>query len=564
MLFSIIVFIAVLSLLVFVHELGHFISGKLCNIYIDQFSIGMPPRLFGVRIGETDYCIGALPIGGYVKMAGQEDIPLDDAEREREYGHVPPERWFRNRPLWQRYIVVISGPLMNFVLAIFIYTILVSKGTYLPEMELEARVGKIEENSPAQKAYVYQYIEGVTQKNKYSSTQNLTGWKTGDRIITINGRKIEKFSDIFLGAAIGGTEKEHTVILERTNPDGTTQKLISFLRPEIIGDSEVPRYGITPFYSALIEEVLPGMPAEKAGLQKGDIILCANNTVVDRVTFVELTEKTPPDKPMQLIVMRNNERIYIELTPTSVGRLKGLSLKEVTLSKGSKGLQIADISEEIQTKTGLRRKDIITKINGKEFSIEDLRAYEINHPGETLELEVYRPPVLLGLLESSSYLVAKISLEKVNAIGVTLGERLIKVDYPPSQWIPEALKRSYADLKQTILILRGLIVGSVSPKVLGGPIMIFDATSKAASMGITWLLNLIALISVNLAVVNLLPIPVLDGSLVLLLTIEGIRRKPLSPKLQERFQQIGIAIILMLLVLVSWNDIRRILTDILP
>lgn len=564
MVFSIVVFIAVLSLLVFVHELGHFISGKLCNIYIDQFSIGMPPRLFGIKIGETDYCVGALPIGGYVKMAGQEDFPLDEAEREKEYGHVPPERWFKNRPLWQRYIVVISGPLMNFVLAIIIYAILVSKGSYLPEMELEAKVGKVEENSPAHKAPVYRYIEGVTEKDRYLSEDYQVGWKTGDKILSINGREIKKFSDIFLGAAIGGTDKEHTVILERTFPDGSVQKLISFLKPEIIGQSEVPRYGINPFYSALIEEVLPGMPADKAGLRKGDIILTANNTIVDRVTFVELTEKTPENKPMNLVIDRNNERIQIEVSPTSVGRLKGISFREIHLDGNKIGLQILEISEEMQNKTGLRRKDVITKINGKEFSFDELRTYEINHPGETLEVEVYRPPVIFGLLEPSSKLVAKINLEKVSAIGVTLGERLIKVDYPPSQWLPEAFRRSYADLRQTILILKGLIGGSVSPKVLGGPIMIFDATSKAASMGINWLLNLIALISVNLAVVNLLPIPVLDGSLVLLLTVEGIRRKPLSPKLQERFQQIGVAIILILLVLVSWNDIRRLLNDILP
>ncbi len=564
MLFSIIVFIAVLSLLVFVHELGHFISAKLCNIYVDQFSIGMPPRLFGIKIGETDYCVGALPIGGYVKMAGQEDIPLDDEERKKEYGHVPPERWFKNRPLWQRYIVVISGPLMNFVLAIIIYTIIISKGSYLPEMEIEARVGKIEENSPAQKAIVYTYIEGITDKEKYSSQQPQIGWKTGDRILTINGRKIEKFSDIFLSAAIGGTEKEHIVILERLNPDGSVQKLISFVKPEIIGESEVPRYGIAPFYSALIEDVVKGMPAEKAGIKKGDIIISANNIIVDRPTFVELTEKSPSNVPMKLTIERNNEKIPIDVIPTEVGRLKGILLQEIKLPQNKKGLQIVEITEEMQTKTGLRKKDIITQINGEEYSLEQFHLLEIHHPGETLEVEVYRPPVLFGLLESSSKLHTKITLERVNAIGVTLGERLVKINYPIAQWIPEALKRSYNDLKQTILILKGLILGSVSPKVLGGPIMIFDATSKAANMGLNWLLNLVALISVNLAVVNLLPIPVLDGSLVMLLTIEGIRKKPLSPKLQERFQQIGVAIILLLLILVSWNDIRRILTDIIP
>jgi membrane-associated protease RseP (regulator of RpoE activity) len=106
---------------------------------------------------------------------------------------------------------------------------------------------------------------------------------------------------------------------------------------------------------------------------------------------------------------------------------------------------------------------------------------------EVIELDVYRPPVLMGLLEKSSTLKLKVTLDSVQAIGVALGERLVKVNYPPTQWLSEALKRSYNDLKQTVLVLKGLIVGAVSPKVLGGPIMIFDATSKAASMGIDWL-----------------------------------------------------------------------------
>ncbi|MGC9053819.1 MAG: site-2 protease family protein [Candidatus Hydrogenedens sp.] len=249
----------------------------------------------------------------------------------------------------------------------------------------------------------------------------------------------------------------------------------------------------------------------------------------------------------------------------TVGRLRGISLLETSGSRDDrKGLVVVDIELEMQKKTGLRRKDIITKINGEYFSIDKLHQFEREHAGETIELEVYRPPVIFGLLEKSSTLKLKVTLDPVQAIGVALGEKLVKVDYPVSQWLPEAFKRSYDDLKQTILVLKGLIVGAVSPKVLGGPIMIFDATSKAANMGIDWLLGLMALVSVNLAVVNLLPIPILDGSLVFILTIESIMKRPLSPKIQERIQQIGFVIIILLLLLVSWNDIRRIISDIIP
>ncbi len=564
MLFSIFIFVVVLSILVFVHELGHFVAAKLCNIYVDQFSIGMPPRLFGIKIGETDYCIGALPIGGYVKMAGQEDVPMDDKEREETYGHIPQERWFKFRPLWQRYIVIISGPFMNFVLAIFIYIILVAKGTLLPEMEIDSKIGKIEENSPAFTAPLFIYDETKKERTDYPENPDDIGWKTGDRILSINGSPVKKFSDLFVNAALGGSSDEHTVILEREKPDTTKQKYISFIKPEIIENSEVPRYGVAPFYTALVKEIIKGMPAEQAGLKEGDIIISANDVYVDRTTFVELTEKTPPNQPLKLVIERNGQRQQIEITPTTVGRLLGVTLIETTINEDQKGLLVADIDPDVQKKTGLRRKDIITKINGEPFTIERLHQFEREHPGEVIELDVYRPPVLMGLLEKSSTLKLKVTLDSVQAIGVALGEKLVKVNYPPTQWLSEALKRSYNDLKQTVLVLKGLIVGAVSPKVLGGPIMIFDATSKAASMGIDWLLGLVALVSVNLAVVNLLPIPILDGSLVFILTIESIMKKPLSIKMQERIQQVGLIIILLLFVLVSWNDIRRILTDIIP
>jgi len=565
MLFSIFVFIVVLSVLIFVHELGHFVSAKLCNIYVDQFSIGMPPRLLGIKIGETDYCIGALPIGGYVKMAGQEDVPLDDKEREETYGHVPPERWFKFRPIWQRYIVIISGPFMNFVLAIFIYIILVSKGTLMPEMEIDSRIGKIEENSPAYNAPLFIYNESKKNRNDYPENPDDIGWKTGDRILFINGNAVRKFSDLFVNATLGGPSEVHKVIIERETPFGEKKKYISFIKPEIIEGSELPRYGVSPFYSALLKEVIKDMPAEKAGLKSGDIILSANGIVVDRTTFVELTEQAPINQNISLVIDRNGEKKHIQVVPVTVGRLRGISLVETLLSsENKKGLLVLDIDTEMQTKTGLRRKDIITKINGEYFTLENLHQFEREHPGETIELEVYRPPVLFGLLEKSSNLKLKVSLEPVQAIGVVLGEKLIKVNYPVSRWLPEAFKRSYEDLKQTVLVLKGLIIGAVSPKVLGGPIMIFDATSKAASMGIDWLLGLMALVSVNLAVVNLLPIPILDGSLVLMLTIESLRKRPISPKMQERFQQLGFVIIILLLLLVSWNDIRRILSDIIP
>jgi len=155
LLVNLLVFIVVLGVLIFFHEMGHFLAAKACGIYVDRFSLGMPPRVAGIRLGETDYCIGALPIGGYVKMAGQEDAPLSEEEREKDYGHVPPERWYNNKPVWQRMIVIVAGPLMNLLLGILLYGIVAAAGTRVPESEISTRAGFVKPESPAASAPLY-------------------------------------------------------------------------------------------------------------------------------------------------------------------------------------------------------------------------------------------------------------------------------------------------------------------------------------------------------------------------------------------------------------------------
>src|SRR5690606_25963797 len=120
-----------------------------------RFSVGMPPRVVGFKWGETDYCIGALPIGGFVKMAGQEDAPLSEEEREKDYGGVPPERWFNNKPVWQRIIVILAGPVANLILAVLLFGLLAIVGKQVSESETSARVGFVEADFPAATAKLF-------------------------------------------------------------------------------------------------------------------------------------------------------------------------------------------------------------------------------------------------------------------------------------------------------------------------------------------------------------------------------------------------------------------------
>lgn len=175
---SILIFLLVLSFLVFFHEMGHFLAAKACNIYVDRFSVGMPPRVIGFKWGETDYCIGALPIGGFVKMAGQEDAPLTEEEREREYGSIPPDRWFNNKPVWQRMIVLLAGPVANLLLAVVLYGVLVGVGEQVPESVLSPRIGKVEKDYPAATAKLYK-MASATDTPDMTGDPDAVGLATG-------------------------------------------------------------------------------------------------------------------------------------------------------------------------------------------------------------------------------------------------------------------------------------------------------------------------------------------------------------------------------------------------
>src|SRR5690606_16116775 len=135
-------------------------AAKACGVYCDRFSLGMPPRVWGFKWGETDYCIGALPIGGYVKMAGQEDAPRSAEERDREYAHVPAERFYSSKPVWQRSIIIFAGPFMNLVLGVFLYGVVAYFGAEVPESKVDNRVGAVLPGSPAAEAPMYLIPEG--------------------------------------------------------------------------------------------------------------------------------------------------------------------------------------------------------------------------------------------------------------------------------------------------------------------------------------------------------------------------------------------------------------------
>jgi RIP metalloprotease RseP len=651
---DILVFLVVLGVLVFVHELGHFAAAKACGIYVDRFSLGMPPRLFGFKIGETDYCIGALPIGGYVKMAGQEDAPLSEDERQKTYGRVPPERWFNNKPRWQRAFVLVAGPAMNLVLAFVIFAGMAAVGGEVPLAEIDNRIGVVEPNSPAESAPLYRVAEDGESVN-FSGPPESIGWKTGDRILSINGNEVTRITDVAIEGVLG-KGKVATVLLERAQPDGATTRYVSRVEPKVLDDKNFTRFGVQPFDTGLVRHVLPDTPAEKFGLRRGDEIVRMNGDVVDSATFSLKVKDLPPGTRLDLAILRDGQLIPLTLETQTQGRFdevafspplqpllllpdnvtpkvaikdaaftaattlrKGDAIVEVNGEKAAGQLlrritegdpdeqveitveradrwfglvdgggtetltltaaqllqaligldvnapiQIAGISGALKEVTGLQRKDILLEVDGQPATPGLLREIERTRAGESVPVKVRRPAIFLGLAQGEDVIETELPVASVEMIGVVWDTKMAFRRVPPAEVLPEAWNECKRVVVQTYAILAGLLGGSVSPTMLGGPVMIFDLTTQAARMNFMRLVEIVAIISVNLAIFNLLPLPVLDGGQLLFLGIEGVRRKPVNVKVMEMVQQAGILFILGLIVYVTFNDISRVVERFLP
>ncbi|HOV61353.1 MAG TPA: site-2 protease family protein [Candidatus Hydrogenedentes bacterium] len=556
MIFNLLVFLAVLSVLVFVHELGHFLAAKWCGVYVKRFSIGMPPRLFGVQVGETDYCVGALPFGGFVMMAGQEDVPLTEEERQKEYGDIPDHRKFDRRPARERLLILFMGPLMNLVLAFVLYFGIALAGETVPEWDASPRVGEVEADSPAASAALYRIDEGTTALD-FHAPPDTVGWEPGDLIATVNGKSIRNISELAAIAVLHGTGTYHDIIIEReTEPGKPPIRYACRVAPRVMGEgrSARPRFGVSPFETPRIGEVTRAeAPAAVAGLRAGDVIWRVNGKRVTRAQFVRTIEDTPDGEPVQLEVLREGNLISMTVFPRSTGRIRGMSLAP----RPDGTAEVQSLTASMAAFSGLLPGDIIVSLEGKPVTEASLRQLEESRPGAVLAAEATRPARLLGLAARSGRLRVNIPVDTVRAIGVALDPVTVHRSFGLLGSFPEALRNGWRDVTQTLLTLKGLVTRDVSPRDLGGPLMIYDVTAQAARVGFSWLVRITALISVNLFIFNLLPLPVLDGGQIVTNLVEGLRGRPLNTVVLERVQQVGIILVLLLMIYVTFNDIMR-------
>jgi regulator of sigma E protease len=428
---TLLAFVFVLGVLVFVHELGHFVAAKRVGIKVLKFQLGFNPTILSFRRGDTEYGIGALPLGGYVKMAGDNPDEARTGESDE----------FLSKTKWERFQVLIMGPAMNLLLAFVLLAIVLHQGgdvrTYHDQPPI---VGVVAAGSPASKVDI----------------------QPGDRIASVAGRSVKTWEQ-FLIAVAQRPNRETSVGLLRNGLEVTRT-----VTPENAGKSgfEVGDIGVLPNVHPHVRSVSPGEPAERAGLKGGDVVVAIDGQPITFASQLRETIAKHPEQPITMTIRRDGATLTIQATPAK---------------RGNQGL-----------------------------------------------------------------------------LGITIGDETKSVN--PS--VVEAIVLSaQKNVEYSVLILQtvwGLLTAQTSPRQLMGPVAIAQLSGESAQAGWIALFGLMASISLNLGLLNLLPIPILDGGHIFIMALEGIARRDFSIRVKEKMLLAGFVMLMMLMVTVIYNDLTRV------
>lgn len=522
--------------LIFIHELGHFLLAKWHGVRVHVFSIGMGPYLLTFTVGETVYALSLVPIGGYVKMAGQDDMrPTLEASKD--------PRDYRNKPVGARAAILAAGAAFNLIFALLAFTF-----CYWHGVELNPpKVGEVFEYLPI-KNKCFEITPTGPQPHPL---------KKGDLIVAVDGKPVKCFLDVALAVAGSGSDNEIYLDYERNgerqhDPVRVTAAYDKEHGSKVIGlmpydEMQYFRMGFKIDRRVVVgDDPKEDTPAFKVGLRKGDQLVSIDGEPIDeRYTMMHAVDRKQ-GKEQKLVILRDGERK--ELTVAAEGKeayhgtqfLLGVSLPQADL--------VSTINEKSEAyAAGLREGDYI-------------RAFTVLRDKKHVYLE-YTKSLEADAEKFSSVLPRETKLSRSECpweIGYRIeGEWLIKADT-----FVEALGMAWDDLLRysgsVFTVVRGLLTGQVSPKALSGPAGIAHAmTSVASQKPFMYYFWFLAFISINLGVLQFIPIPLLDGWHLLMLAVEKLKGSPVAPRVQEAFQWVGLFLILSLLVLATSNDIMR-------
>jgi len=448
---SLLAFVAAIGLLVAVHEYGHYIVARLLGVKVIRYSIGFGRVLWSRRGGpdQTEYCLSAIPLGGYVKLLDERDCPVSFAERHRA---------FNRQSAPARIAILSAGPLFNLAFAVVAYTVMFVSG--VPGMK--PVIGAVEDGSVAARA----------------------GLRAGDTILTVGDRQVGTWESATL-AILDGILSEGAVRLAVADDAGTS-RTVSL--PTAGQESRLtepgqlfPGLGFSPWSPRpppLIGTVVAGGPAERAGLMPGDLVLDVDGEPIGTwFAWVEVIRSSPGEQ-LLVTVLRGDIEIEllvdVEIADTDAGRI------------GRIGAAAADM-----------------------------------------------PADLLA--------------------GMRAEER-----YGPVEALTRATAKTWEMSLLTLRMIWRMVTGDVSVKNISGPINIAQYAGVSATIGLTAFLSLLAIVSISLGVLNLLPVPMLDGGQIVYTVAESVKGSPLSERAQIIGQQVGIAFLLMLMTLAFYNDLSRV------
>ena len=529
---SIVKFGVVLGILIFVHELGHFMVARWAGVYVKKFYLGFDIgglKLFRYRGKETEYGIGILPLGGYVKMAGQEDVPASDEEAQEKLAEedkdIPLDRRFDHKSIRSRVAIIVAGPVMNLILGLVVFIIVAFIGIQVPIHMSEPLIGGVEEGLPAAAAGVI----------------------PGDRIVAVDGVKTDNWEDLFYQIMRTESGREIGMTISRGE-----KRIDTKITPEKFLGTRYSRIGIAPGGQVLTWVVQTDSPAYAAGFQVGDVIREINGIPV-LSPMIEYYLPDPEADEIQLTGYHPDldEVFQVELPISPVSIIRGLYLD---------GGRVDNIDYRAEGELlSLKKGDQVVAVDGAEVSPDEvIGVIRAAAPGSILELGIERSGWMFFKPSKEFTVRAEVSsMPSLKGVVIHYSPEEVTVQYSGWKAVEAGAGMAVESVRKMLDLFYLMISGRIKTSEVSGPVGIFKITSQVS--GLSRLLYLLALISINLGIINLFPLPVLDGGHLLFFLIEAVIRRPLSEKFMLIAQQTGLALIGILFILVTYNDILRVL-----
>lgn len=539
---NVITFVFVLSLLVFVHEMGHYLVGRWSGIRIMAFSIGFGPEILGHtdRHG-TRWKLSLIPLGGYVRFFGDEDASSKtDTDQLAAMTEEARAQSFAGAKLWKRAATVAAGPIANFILAIAIFAVLFSvygRTVADPVVAMVTRDGAAAE----------------------------AGIEPGDRLMAIDGVKVKTFDEVqrYVGLRPGRT------IVLTVERDGQMRDFR--IMPKLVEDTdqfgnkmEMGRIGIA-LVDPLITGVEPNGPAAKAGIVAGDRLIAADGNAIATYYDIGRYIGDRPGKSIVLTIQRNGEIRDFPIVAETLTETDASGNKKDVGSIGIAPIDplVASIAPDSPAEAaGLELGDRILSVDGQAVgSISEVQRYAASHADKPVALSVERGghtrDVTVTPKKSAETDIFGTQIE-IATIGITDGQKPIRLRYEaygPFQALGEGVKQTGSIVSGTFEYIANVIGGYMKADQLGGPIRVAQLSGQMATLGFSAVLQFAAILSVSIGLLNLMPVPVLDGGHLMFYAIEAVRGKPLGARAQDIAFRIGFAMVLSLMVFATWNDI---------